>query len=357
MIRRSVAQTSTPSLSVSQAPLDPGSPPDERPSRPRIPTRWRWTDAATAQRALTETYVTELHAHARQIAHLQGRMARDQDFPVELLRCVPPDARRSPLLIVGGMGPLAGVQALQTALERFGHEREIVLLQLCSVPDRTQALAEDDQLGLPSALHHEVVEALHQGIAAAEAELETRHLGPAHVVVACNTAHNFVPEVIERNQLRDPPGWRLQSMVTCVSRALADTAGTGGQPVLVLGTDGTLKTRLYLDPLQSREVRCVVPDTVAQNSLMAAIYQGVKAFDPDAVLHHGQALFRQLIATGSVGPEQRIVVLCACTEVPDIVNTLRDRGDPDVRDLLVRATVADPLRITLDHIGRLDAGR
>lgn len=357
MIRRSVAQPSIPPLSTPQAPPDPGSILGGKAPLPHIPTRWRWTEATTAQKALTEIHVPELHAHARQVAHLQGRTVLDQDFPVELLRCVPSDACRSPLLIVGGMGPLAGAQAMQTALERFGDEREIVLLQLCSVPDRTQALAQDDRLGRPSDLHHGVVQALHQGIAAAEAELETRHLGPAHVVVACNTAHNFVPEVIEQSRLEDAPGWQLQSMVACVSRTLADTAGPGCQSVLVLGTDGTLKTRLYLDPLHSGGVRCVVPDPVAQNSLMAAIYQGVKAFDTDAILQHGQELFRQLIATGSVGPGQPLVVLSACTEVPEIVNTLRNRGDADVRDLLVEATVADPLRITLDHIGRLDAGQ
>lgn len=357
MIGRSVALPSTPPLSTPQSPPDTGSILGDSGPFPHIPTRWRWTDAATARRELTETCVPELHAQARRVANLQGRTARDQDFPVELLRCVPAGARRSPLLIVGGMGPLAGAQAMQTALERFGDEREIVLLQLCSVPDRTQALAEDDRLGRPSDLHHEVLRALHRGIAAAEAELETRHLGPAHVVVACNTAHNFVPEVIEQNQLREAPGWQVQSMVACVSRALADAAGPDGQPVLVLGTDGTLKTRLYLGPLQSGGVRCVVPDPVAQNRLMAAIYQGVKAFDPDAVLHHGQALFRQLIGTGSVRSGQPLVVLSACTEVPEILNTLRDRADADVRDLLVGATVADPLNITLDHIGRLDAGQ
>ncbi|OSZ65608.1 aspartate/glutamate racemase family protein [Hydrogenophaga sp. IBVHS2] len=357
MIRRSVVQPSTPPRSAPEAPLDTGTLRGESPSSLHIPTRWRWTVATSAQRALTEIYVPELHAHARQVAHLQGRTARDQDFPVELLRCVPWGARRPALLIVGGMGPLAGAQAMHSALERFGHEREIVLLQLCSVPDRTLALAENERLGVPSPLHHEVVQALRQGIAAAEAELETRHLGPVHVVVACNTAHNFVPGVIELNRPDEAPGWRLQSMVESVARSLTDTTGRGGLPVLVLGTDGTLRTRLYLDPLQTGGVTCVVPDPVAQTSLMAAIYQGVKAFDTDAVLHHGQALFRQLITTGAVGTAQPFVVLAACTEVPEIVTTLRERGDNDVRDLLVRATVADPLRITLDHIGRLDAGQ
>ena len=84
--------------------------------------------------------------------------------------------------------------------------------------------------------------------------------------------------------------------------------------------------------------------------------RSTKAFDPAAVLQHGNALFRGLLRSGSVQPGRPLVVLAACTEVPEIVDTLRDHGDADIRSLLARATVADPMRITLDHIGRLDAG-
>lgn len=318
------------------------------------PPPWHWTDARTAQHDLADRYLPGLHAHARSVAQRLGRTACDQDFPVERLHCVPPGAHRPPLLIVGGMGPLAGAQALQAALQRFGDRRETVLLQLCSVPDRSRALAGD--AGQSSALHRGVVEALHQGIAAAEATLHTRHLGPAHVVVACNTAHHFVPEAFARLRHTAPSAWQLHSMVDRVVRWLAGSAGPAGWPVLVLGTDGTRRTRLYSDPLEASGVACVVPDPLAQRRLTAAIYQGVEAFDTDAVLHHGQALLRRLVATGALVPGQPLVALCACTEVPEILSTLRDRGGAEVRDLLAGVRLADPMAITLDHIGRLDAG-
>lgn len=319
-------------------------------------TRSCWTDADDAQRDLMADYIPELQAAAGRLQRQHQRTACDQDFPVELLRCVPPAPHRAPLLIVGGMGPLAGAQALQAALERFGNEREIVLLQLCCVPDRTRALEQDRLLGRPSPLHREVVQSLQQGIVSAEAELETRALGPGHVVVACNTAHNFVPQAFEQVRLAGGNRLKLHSMVSCVMQSLADGHRPGDPPVVVLGTDGTLRTRLYTDPLQASGVDCLVPEPDAQHSLMAAIYQGVKAFDPAAVLQHGNALFRGLLRSGSVQPGRPLVVLAACTEVPEIVDTLRDHGDADIRSLLARATVADPMRITLDHIGRLDAG-
>ena len=81
---------------------------------------------------------------------------------------VPPNPTHPPLLIVGGMGPLAGAQAFEAALQEFGDTREIVLLQLCSVPDRTDALDADEKLGGRSQDHDKVVDKLAEGLLDAE---------------------------------------------------------------------------------------------------------------------------------------------------------------------------------------------
>ena len=159
------------------------------------------------------------------------REITDQDFPVELIRMVPPFPKYPPLLIVGGMGPLAGAQAFdealttfKDALQQFGDTREIVLLQLCDVPDRTDALDADAALGGRSDLHEQVVAKMAEGLVGAEVNaLETTsRFGMAHVVVACNTAHNFVPEAFDAYQQQRVQNGQLKldSMVECVTAEL-----------------------------------------------------------------------------------------------------------------------------------------
>lgn len=320
----------------------------------RFPTRTRWTDAATARAWLADEYIPGLHRQARAFEQQQGRPPSDQDFPVELLRLVPQHPRHAPLLILGGMGPLAGAQALQAAIARLGDSREIVLLQWCCVPDRTRALNEDALIHGVSPLHASVVDSLAQGFAQGEAALETLHLGAGTAVVACNTAHNFAPDAFRRYQSQHArvPRMQLRSLVDGVSGWMAETRLGASPPVIVLGTDGTLRTRLYLQPLEALGMNCSVPAPEGQQALMAAIYQGVKAFDAEAVVLHGQRLMRQLESSGSAASDQPFVLLAACTEVPEIVTTLRDRGEPDVQAWLGRATVADPMGIVLDRLAR-----
>lgn len=323
-----------------------------------VPTRARFSDPGEAERYLRDDYLPALDEFARQFDSEHGRSPKDQDFPLESIRVVPPHPTHPPLLIVGGMGPLAGAQALQQALARFGDRREVVLLQLCPVPDRTAALDEARRLGQPGDTHRRVVNAMKQGFALAEGLVESSFTGQAHAVVACNTAHNFCPEAFAQyQQARAAPGGPiLHSMVRCVCDALARMpAGPPNPSVLILGTDGTLKTRLYIDPLEAGQVACQVPDAEGQRLLMNAIYQGVKAFDGGEVVRQGEALFRQLAAVGQIAPGRPFVILAACTEVPEIVNALQARGADDVKALLARATVADPMRITLAHIAAIDA--
>lgn len=322
-----------------------------------FPTRARFNEAAGAATYLAQVYIPGLLSFAQAFEVAQGKKPCDQDFPVELVHLVPPDPTRPPLVIVGGMGPLAGAQAMQSAIDRFGDSREIVLLQLCNVPDRTTALNEDHRLGRPSDLHGSVVAAMAQGFANVEQVLQTRRGGVGDVVVACNTAHNFAPQAFElyRQQRGLHASLQMHSMVECVTRTLAGMPQARSAAIVVLGTDGTLRTRLYLNPLEAIDLTCAVPPPEAQQSLMLAIYNGVKAFNQAAVVEHGESLFRQLAKAGVVVAGRPFVVLAACTEVPEIIRALQDFGAPDVQALLASVTVADPMLITQAHLARADA--
>jgi aspartate/glutamate racemase len=322
-----------------------------------VRTAGRFDNAAETLQYLKRSYIPGIKAHAQDVEARLGREVKDQDYPVETVRMVPPHPKLPPLLIVGGMGPLAGAQAMEAALERFGDSREIVLLQLCTVPDRTEALDEDERLGGPSDTHKRVVAAIKDGFASGEDTIECKWAGQSHTVVACNTAHNFAPQAFEVYQQERAHNANLQmhSLVKCVVAELAQTERGQEAPVMILGTHGTLRTRLYLNPLEANGVRCAVPEPHGQKLLGYAIYKGVKASKEEKTIEYGNALFLELKAKGQIVEGKPFVILAGCTEVPEIVNVLKEKGDPEVKALLANAQVADPMAITLAHIAQLDA--
>jgi len=293
---------------------------------------------------------------------------QDQAFPVEVVRMTPPSPTAPPVVILGGMGPLAGAQAMQAALGKFGDSREIVLLQLCDVPDRTAALNKDRECAGTSPEHHQVVNRLAEGFALAQGHLTTTHLGEGHVFVACNTAHNFVPEAFA--QFKENSGVHnvkveSDSLIQCVTGNLKGET----RPVLLLGTDGTRKTNLYTKPLSDAGVACINMEGEARKTpesydldtemglLMSAIYDGVKAFKPGVALERGKQLFDKLWENNRIG-EKGCVILSACTEVPEIMTLLKNDKSPDsIAAKLENVEIKDPVAITLGRIETVDAER
>jgi aspartate/glutamate racemase len=266
------------------------------------PTKARFDNAADTLRFLEQDYIPGLTRHAQAFEATHGRKPKDQDFPTESIRMVPPHPKLPSLLIVGGMGPLAGAQAMQAALTQFGDSREIVLLQLCNVPDRTGALNENARQQGRSDAHLQVVDAMKQGFMGGEGALECAWVDTSPAVVACNTAHNFAPEAFAAYQQERAhnAGLQMNSLVQCVVSELSRTQHGQEAPVVILGTDGTLKTRLYINPLEANGVHCAVPTPEGQQLLMDAIYKGVKAFSEDETVKSGNALFLDMKATGQI---------------------------------------------------------
>ncbi|WP_077000627.1 aspartate/glutamate racemase family protein [Variovorax sp. KK3] len=331
--------------------------------------RASFDNGATAIAFLEHGYIPGLEAQAAAFVAKHGKAPRDQDFPEEVIRLRPARPTRPPLLIIGGMGPLAGARAMIEAIGTFDDTREIVLLQLCKTPDRSEALEADGKNAARSERHERIVQHIASALVEAEGLLETTPPGRfAHLVVACNTAHHFVPDAFQRYADLRADGALLQlaSLVDCTTRALSRLRSAS--QVVVLGTTGTLSTRLYLGPLEAAGVGCVVPGThahpssedsdeapSAQQALTNAIYRGVKAFDDKASVRHGEAVFRKMVEAGQIESGVPFVVLAACTEVRDIIDKLLTQGSPEVRLLLAHARIVEPISVTFEHVKRADA--
>ena len=205
--------------------------------------------------------------------------------------------------ILGGLGPLAHIQFEQVLLARNylrgarNDQQHPVWLVVsgAATPDRTKALLDAGDSPLPYLLRYcRVLEGA----------------GADAIFVVCNTAHAYHADV--QPSLRIP--W--VHMMDTVASAIAGSSGRG-TAVGILGTNGTLATRLYHRALEAHGLVPVAPaiGSSTQESIVAAIYDpefGVKA-SGSAVTTKAREAFvaaaRWCIAEGAS------VVVPACTEV------------------------------------------
>ena len=216
--------------------------------------------------------------------------------------------------IVGGLGPFAHIdferKLLAAASELVGARRDQdfpqwVLSSIPQTPDRTEAFfgeAEDPTPSLSRSLER------------------LRGAGADFAVVACNTAHLFL------ERLRDESPLPIISLIETTADEAARIAPGGS--VGLLATSGTLRSRLYHDPLEARGLRAVSPlglddgEELQLRCVMEPIYGpstdgrhqggGIKT---DGGSARARALLEQ--AAGRLVTEGGADVLVAgCTEIP-----------------------------------------
>lgn len=135
-------------------------------------------------------------------------------------------AMASALGILGGMGPLASAELLWTFYRLHDLQPEqnapaCILVSAPSIPDRTAAILGGDP------------EPVVRGLAAALETLAATGADP--LVIACVTAHHFLPEVPEPLRRR---------VVSLIDLAVADLLADP-RPRLMLATHGTRQARLF----------------------------------------------------------------------------------------------------------------
>ena len=216
--------------------------------------------------------------------------------------------------IVGGLGPFAHLdferKLLEAASELIGARRDQdfpqwVLSSIPQTPDRTEAYFGEAEDPTPVLLRS--LERL-------------RGAGADFAVVACNTAHLFL------GRLREESPVPIVSLIEVTADEAARIAPGGSAGLLA--TSGTLRSRLYHDPLEARGMRAVSPfdledgEAWQRRAVMEPIYGpwldgrhqggGIKT-------DGGSAEARRLLeeAAGRLVDEAGVDVLVAgCTEIP-----------------------------------------
>jgi aspartate/glutamate racemase len=288
-----------------------------------------FVDHETAQLAAIEAEKALAAAAAVQARH--GRQCVDQSFQDEILVLAPRQVCAPPLLLIGGMGPQVGLRGFATACARFAQSRKIVLVQACSIPDRTSVVRAELAAGRTqaAAVRRELVEALTAAMQLAWQAADTP--ATAALIVLCNTAHHFLAEV------RLPPWIRLISLIDAAARRCR-----GMSEVIVLSTFGTRAAGLYSRSLAAWNVRCLTPPAEAEAVLMDMVYHGVKAMDLD----HALALLLPLLETLARWAPHADGLICGCTEVPLVL--------PLATDIRPPWPLIDPLACALTCLDAVD---
>ena len=144
--------------------------------------------------------------------------------------------------ILGGMGPLATADLFRkiTLLTKAGCDNDHIRVYIDSnaqIPDRTAAILHGGKDPLP-----EMRAALHS--------LEA--CGAGCVIMPCNTAHYFLPQLQAETKLP------FLSMLEATAKACAKFYP--GKTAAVLATKGTLATGLYEKALEKEGVSFIIPD-------------------------------------------------------------------------------------------------
>jgi aspartate racemase len=206
--------------------------------------------------------------------------------------------RKSVVGVLGGMGPAATADFMSKFIARTNVDTEVDHIPLAiwsnpEVPDRTQFLRG---LGVSP------VPAMVDGVR------RLTGLGADFIAIPCNTAHFFLPELIELT------GARFLNMIEeTVVQARQQSPGI--RRVGILSTRGTRMTGLYAAACAERHLECVELSEEHQERFVDPAINQVKT---GGDVNAGVAWIRQAVRVlADMGAE---AVIAGCTEIPLIAD-------------------------------------
>lgn len=195
--------------------------------------------------------------------------------------------------VLGGMGPAATLDFMAKvyAADSAAVEQDRVRLIVdCNpaVPDRNAASRGEGPSPGP------VLAAMAAGLAVAGADV---------LVIACNTAHAWLPEIAAGGEIP------VLSMIDAACDALA-AASPGARRIGLLAGQGCLDAGVYQDAFAERGWTTVLPGAQAQAGFMDALYQIKGGAMGAAERAAFVACAREVAGAGAEA------IVAGCTEVP-----------------------------------------
>ncbi len=264
-----------------------------------------------------DTYEEAMNAKAATLKTL-GKTISDQDF--ECCAFSLENSGDTHLLLLGGMGPLAGVHGMKEVLRNYDGTQSVTLFQACGIPQRS---TDEDITGV---LEHAVSSALKQCPKDKTIEL----------IVLCNGAHKFIHQALSDKH----PHIKLCSLKHSVE---TNARLFKGQKNIALQTQFSAQSGIYGKSNTLRSLHEIPELSTLQNNV-TEIINGVKSFDKHQVIKNAIQLFEPLKEWGA----QKL--LLGCTELPIALEYLKSEGNAQLVCYLNSIELIDPLQLTLGEI-------
>ena len=205
--------------------------------------------------------------------------------------------------ILGGMGPAATADLFGkiVSLTKADSDRDhirVIIDSNSAIPDRTAAILMGGEDPVP-----EMLSALRN----------LEKCGAECVIMPCNTAHRFLPQLqsMTRLPILDMPGIAAKRCAGLFP----------GKRAAILATKGTLAAGIYRDAMDRAGAPYLIPDAEEQDMLMYLIYDVVKASRP--MFPEREKWETLLCGLRDRGAE---VFILGCTELPLLADALAVPG-------------------------------
>lgn len=147
--------------------------------------------------------------------------------------------------VLGGMGTYATIHFFEQYAHVFNAEKEwerprMIIDNRCTMPSRVRAFLYGEKR---EKLVEEMAESIENLVKS----------GATKVVLACNTSHLFIPEIIAR--IPQYADLIVNIIEGCAQKIIDDQI----QEVFLIGSEGTIESKIYQNILESHGIRCVVP--------------------------------------------------------------------------------------------------
>ena len=221
--------------------------------------------------------------------------------------------------VLGGMGTYATIHLFKQYAEIFPAEKEwdrprILIDNRCTMPSRVRAFLYNENVD-------ELIGQMTESIG------NLMNAGATRIVLACNTSHLFLPGVY-----KNLPG--AEEKVVHIIRSCADQVERDGlKRVFLLGTEGTIDSRIYQDILAEKGIECLAPSKDEYKDLRDCIEAVKQDIYTDEVIEKFLNMVNRYEAC-----------ILGCTELPILYEKTLERA----ADRVTCARIYDPLRIVLD---------
>ena len=216
--------------------------------------------------------------------------------------------------IIGGLGPLATVkfmEMLNTRLNNYHNEYEIVVINDPTTPDRTSYILDNNNENPIHAILKMVK----------KLELFKCDL----IVMPCNTASYFYKEITSNTNIL---------FINIVEETVQYLNKLNIIKVGLLATEGTIKSKIYEELLNEYNIELIVPDKSEQYTISSIIYDGIKSGK-----HIDLNKFNEIVKDLKNKNCEKIIL--GCTELSALkeIYNIKDKSLIDAMDVLADSTI------------------